>query len=269
MKVVPSPCLVACSSQTVKEVLCLMEESKSSYVVLVNATGELSGIFTKTDAIKLSCDLLESPEIGDKGIHLYMSRPVKTLSLGMVHAAPEFMIKNKFEHVPITEKDPESGQEQVVGIVTSEAIFEFMVKLRGLPPIFGGETVRRTRKTIGVLGADGSVFRLFQSVYSKSFYVSVERFRFSGFDLEKVAQDIDVLILDIDEVENRVWIPVVKSVLANPDLETVFLAYAPGGHEKILDGLKKMETSGFVRLYEKPLDLSKVTVDLEKLWVGM
>lgn len=266
MNVIPSPCLIEKSSIKVKDAIEIMFKTDTSYILLTNSKGDLSGIFTKTDLIKVTRAIILDGSVMDRGIHLFMSQPVKTLSLNLIHASPEYMLKHRVEHIPITEVDEEQEYEKVIGIVTSESIFEFMVKLRGLPPIFGGETVRRTRKRIGVLGADGSVYRLFHAIYSRSFYVDVERYRFAHFDLEKVADEVDVLLLDIDNIENRVWLPIVKSVLLNPNLETVYLIYSPDLHTDVSGGLKKIEVSGILKLYEKPLDLSTITIGLEKLW---
>ena len=197
-----------------------------------------------------------------------MSKPVLNIPLELMHTAPEFMVEHGIEHVPVIEIDSKSKAESVVGVITSEAVFEFMVKLRGIPPIFGGESEQKTVKTIGVLSGDGSLFRMLDSVFHNSHYINVDRYKFAGFDITKVAANVDAMIIDIDEIKNRIWLPIIKTAVTEEDPENVFVVYTPELHEDAEDALRALEVKGLLEVYAKPLNLTQLTVDLEKAWAN-
>ena len=266
MNVKPSPCQLASTKTSIEDAIQTIEQTHSSYLLLIDEKEELSGILTKTDICNAIKFLKSDKSYFSRPAAMIMKKPVKSLPLELMHNAPEFMLQNDIEHVPITEYSKSTDSQNVIGVITSDSVFEFMVKLRGIPPIFGGETQATRRHTLGVLSGDGATFRLLHSVFKNSKYINVERLHFSGFDMAKDAGELDALILDIDEVQDRTWLPIIKSAVTQEKPENVFVVYTPEQHANAQNALKQLEIKGVLEIYTKPLDLTQLTVDLEKAW---
>ncbi len=267
MKIIPSPGLVISSDLTVKEAIKIMSDNHSSYLLLEGNDGNISGIFTETDFVRLMGGRWDQSETGQRPIHQFMSSPVRTLSVELMHTAPEFMIRYNVSHVPIKDYSAEAKKSVIVGIITSKSLFEYVVRLRDLPPLFGGNLTRKHRKTIGILSADGTLLKTMNSIFAHSVYVDVERFRFSQFNLEQVTEKISALLIDLDETETRLWLPITKDVVKLSCLGNVFILYSKSKHKDAEKFLAALEVSGLVQLYRKPLNLSKLITDLETLWI--
>ncbi|MEZ4871961.1 MAG: CBS domain-containing protein [Bdellovibrionales bacterium] len=254
------------SDITILQGLKVMKEFKLSYLLLKNPENVVSGIFTKTDLLDLILAGSGNPNVLNIPFHQWMTKKLKTLPLRLMDTAPEFMKQNNISHLPIVELNRNTGREEVVGMVTTRNIFDFAVGHRGLPPIFGGPPVKKTRKIIGILSPDGMTFRILEKVFSRSKYVGTQRFRFSSFDFIEVAKQVDALVVDIDGMEKRVWFPIVEAAAQNPDLESVCIVFDNKKHENLEDKLEPLEALGFFKLYEKPLNLTLLITDLEKRW---
>jgi hypothetical protein len=159
-----------------------------------------------------------------------------------------------------------TGRQDVIGVITSDIVFEYMVRMRRIPPIFGGQSQQTKRRIIGVLSGDGAAFRLLHSVFRNSKYIDVQRFQFAKFDIVKEAPELDALIVDIDDVKDRIWLPIIKTAVTAENPENVFIAYTPEQHENAKGALKQLETKGLLEVYTKPLNLTQLTVDLEHAW---
>ena len=261
-KILPSPCAIFSSTQSLEEAIHFLNQTDGSFLIIAGPSGSALGVFTKTNLLRAVSLAIKDNSLFKKPVSLFMSQPVKSLPLELIHTVPEFMHQNSMHHVPIHSKDPITDEDKIIGIVHSDSIFEEYVKNRHLFPLFTEKQPSQKRKIIGVLSVESATYQLTKSIFSQSRYIDVERLRFSQFNLARKADELDALILDIDETKNRQWFPIIKELAAHPGLEYVICTYSPELHEDVHPLFKNLSTSGILRVYEKPIQISEFTTAL-------
>ena len=267
VSVQPAPCLLGKTDMSIGETLELMREQKTSYILLQGNTGGISGIFTDRDVLHKFPALMDSKNL-ERPISTLMSRPVKTLPLNMIHLVGEFMVQNNIRHVPIMSK---SQGGELVGVVTSKAVFEAMVRLRGMPPIFGETSQDQGRRLLGILSPDGSTYNTFEKIFDQSHHIDVQRIYFANMqtkgELHRACEACDALIIDIDEAPVKEWVDIVKQFILEPGLEIVCLVYSREKHKpEVLKVVETLEGSGQAIIHQKPMDMAQILLELEGSW---
>ncbi len=269
MKITPTSCLVELDSITIDQAIEKMNFFEVDYILLKNSSGVISGIFTDLDLKKSIREIVDQG-----GLHLpvsqFMNRKFKTLPLGLIQTAPEFMRDHGLKHVPITHMETTKKVLEVVGIVTLSALYEQIVRLRGLPNLFPTSNNYKKRRLLGVASPDGSLWQLMEKVFSDSPQIDVRRYRFAELQnnasLQSVSEECDALILDIDDAPDRYWRPTAEFMSKNKGLEFLGIAMTEKSSDERLDILSALEQQGVVHLYKKPIDITKIVLSLEKFW---
>jgi CBS domain-containing protein len=267
MALVPSPCVFANETEKLGEsVQRMFVEGKNSYLLLINEQKEVTGIFTRTDFVRLVSESIDTRSLFEHPLKDVMSTPVITIDVAQLSNAPKVMLKEGIEHLPIV--DQSGNKDKIIGVVTSRAIFEFAAQTGSLPSIISGKSEKRGRKTLGVLSPDGSTYSLMKNVYRALDQVDVDRYQFTKFDFVRDSKKIDALILDIDNIEERISKKILSEVIKHPETEVVFVVTNKLESSQYLRDIRKIESHGLLKIFQKPLDLSRLTVELEQNWIN-
>jgi len=118
------PVVTACSSQSVSDVVRLMERHRIGAIPITDDAGILLGIITESDLLRILARNLEHPDprwiwAARAGEHL--SANLVTIESNRSYAeAVQMMAKNRIRRLPVT--DPDS--DELVGMITERDILE-------------------------------------------------------------------------------------------------------------------------------------------------
>lgn len=112
-------------SMPVYEVISLMQEGSADYVLIVDRTGKLQGIFTDTDILMkvLKAENLETSGSLSNPISRYMSTDVKTIkSSASIKEAVLMMYQKGFHHLPVMDEE-----NQIFGMINIRDFIVFIL----------------------------------------------------------------------------------------------------------------------------------------------
>lgn len=266
----PAPCLIISADTSIGDTIELMRTHSASYVLLRDSQEKLSGIFTDRDVLT-KFPILVDPDVRKKPVSTVATKPVKTLSIDLIHTVGEFMLKHNLRHIPVLEPGKEGmAADKIVGIVTSHSIFESVIRSRG-----GLGFYDRHRgvpsKVLGILSGDGSLFFQMQKLFEGSPYFQTERLYYANLrkpqDIKAAGTRCHAILIDVDDTPEREWADLLREFNASPQLDVVCLIYTPSAHSSsVNDLIQKLKVSGQFLVYEKPLDMTGMMLDLEKSW---
>lgn len=271
MKITPSPCLVEKESISVFDAVEKMNFFQVDYILLVGAENKITGIFTERDLLLYFKEISESNSPAP--VSDFMQRNVKTLSLGLIQTAPEFMRDHQIRHLPITHLNTTTERLEIVGMVTSASIYDQLLVRRGLRNLFPTFQNLKKKRVVGVASPDGSLWKLMEKVFSGSPNISVQRYRLSELQknnsLQNACEECDAIIMDIDDAPERFWRPTVEYVAKNKGLEYLVVTLTEEYQDSRIQKLKQLEMLGLVQLAKKPMDISKVVLGFERFWLNV
>ena len=258
MDLTPSACITAPCQTTVGNILHLIAEKRTTYVLLEGDAGMVSGIITHSDMARIALEIRRDPKVADEPIHKFMTRPVKRIDLTNIELAPSFMLSNDVHHVPVVE-NIDTDQEVIIGMISSNSIFEEMVRKQELQQ---GPKENLAPMNHFVISPDGTLFRLLNTFYRDSRSHLVERHRVSHFKPHFIDEkDVTDFLIDIDDLKSRQWLPIVKGILTYLPEKPLYIVFTPNKEDS---GLYNLEKSGVIKIFEKPLDIGQLTQFLNR-----
>ena len=246
-----------------------MVKHAATYLILVDDKRSLKGILTRSDIIERH-ELLRTSEGLSTPVKEIASTIVKTISVDSLHEAPSILIANDISHLPVVEKRGE--KEHIVGMITDRSLFEITVKMKSIPETIGGTTGKSNRKhQISVISPDGSTFKALESIFKVSKHIDIERIWIANLtnqkSLMRAAEIYDAIVMDIDGAPETRWKEIIKFFYDHPGLENICIFYTPREHNSNIKSLfEKLEGTGWLHVYQKPLDIAAMILDLEKVW---
>lgn len=212
------------------------------------------GIFTERDLLKWS-DEIQKSGAWDKPIFLLMSKPVLTITIEELGAAPRIMIERGIRHLPVTHMDPDTG-ETIISMVSMRDILKTLVQSGRFAKV---DLLRWIR--VGMLAKSKGIRQLLRKMCAERGNSTVQDI---SFDLPDGSRDaalaeIDYLLFDLDYIEAPIWAKILRDLNNMAHHPEVILIYNPDLHEESeLALLTKLGLSGRFSAYMKPLNLYAV-----------
>jgi CBS domain-containing protein len=264
IKIQPAPILIESSEFKTADIINLMIEKKTSYVLLTNESNEISGIFTDRDVLRLFNII--SQEINAKQAILnFMNKPVITLSLNEIHLAPKIMFERNIRHVPII------NEGNVVGIVTADSIFRSVIA--NMPNnILSISSVHKFEqpKTIGIISPDGNVFTLFKNLYQNETQIELRRFRYNDLQtkaaIRTLCNSCNLLILDIDDIPLKNWLGILSEFNTIEVVPHTFLALDIKKHpSNIIEKVNDLKPIQWLHFFYKPMNITTMITETNEV----
>lgn len=240
---------------TVAECVRVMRDQGYGAILISERSGDKpAGIFTERDLLKW-IDEIEKGSAWNKPIFLLMSKPVLTISIEELGAAPRIMIERGFRHLPVVHKDPETG-EMIIGMISMRDIMRSLVESGRFAK---GDLMRSIR--VGMIAKSKGVRQLLRGVCAERSNATVHDL---ALDLTNEARDVliatlDYLIFDLDYLPAPVWGKILRELNSLPRTPEVILIYNPKLHEEAeLAVLTKLGLSGRFSAFMKPLSVYSV-----------
>lgn len=256
-------------SASVRDVVNRMVTGGVDYALLIDERRRLKGILTQNQILRNLENIVQKGWL-DGPVTNVMSSPVKTRPLHLYHTAPEFFKIHGVHHAPIVNHNRETMHDEVVAVVTSDMYVDSVSNGRILPSIYdlGKELINR--RTFGVASPDGSLFNLLERLYQSNERTDVERVRFANLQteesLERVCEQYDALILDLEGAPERYWLPMVSFTLRHPGMEYIALAVPADFSESKRKAIEEIGAKGVLKVFEKPLNVSLLVLDVQRFW---
>jgi len=269
MEFKPTKCTILSMNTSIHDSVKQLEFEKSSYAVIINPKDEIIGMVTEKDFLK-NLESLVNQDLTETTIRMIMSHPVKTLTVDMLHLAPEFMLENGFRRVPIMSRKNTTKISDLVGIITEKSILQAIVRNRGLDGVFARFSYE-SKKILGILSGDGEISFELDKIFESSDFVSTHRLRYTKLQTSReiawASGLCDAIVMDIDNAPMKSWTTIVKAFNEHPEMETVFVAYTPSLHsEDIVNLMRGLKGKSIFHIYEKPLDIVTMVNDLDRVW---
>lgn len=258
-KVVPSPFLIVPRQTSFKECLTLMRDKSLSFLLIAKKSGELEGIVTLKDILKVFHYLSDEVKL-QKPVSVVMSRPVKTYPSQKIHLAAEFMHKNKIRHLPIVQKQ-RKGADKIVGVIDMESLLRFFSNQ--------AKENKSKSKDISVYSPDGSLLHLLRSGFNNQSQINIEKLWSSHVRSEGQfyihAENYDHVIVDvIDRKSLHLAIQFCKPMR---DLQKKMICIVDAiqfTEENDLDALIKLSKVPRVKIFEKPVNIHDLVAECLK-----
>lgn len=248
----PSSALIMKSDSTVAECVRAMRDHGYGAILISEGSSDLPcGIFTERDLLKW-VDEIEKGVAWNQPISSLMSKPVLTISIDELGAAPRIMAERGFRHLPVTHKDPTTG-EVIVSMISMRDILHTLVQSGR----FAKTDLLRTIR-VGAMVKSNGFRQLLRNMCAERGNATLREI---AFDLEDKSRDVaiaqvDYLIFDLDFLDVSYWGKVLREFNALPRSPEVILIYDPKLHDKSeLDVLTKLGLSGRFSAYMKPLNI--------------
>lgn len=263
----PTPALRVSSHTSIADCVRLMRKKNVGSLLIHSPSqpDELVGIFTERDLLKW-VDEIQHGGHWDKPVAHLMSKPVVSLSLERLSEAANLMLKRGIRHLPITHSG--SGRrQQLLGVVSMrDLLAQSQEQIKKL-----AATRSRTRNKRRVLFlGDGTKAREFQSQslgrwventwagtrwFTKTLtqdLIRSESFSESLDDWETS----DLLILDLDGLDVRVWTHFLKEMNRRKESPPVLLLFTEEQHpESTRTILQSLAKGGKWQAFAKPISL--------------
>jgi predicted transcriptional regulator len=257
IKIQPAPILIESSETATNDIINLMIEKKTSYVLLTNQANEISGIFTDRDVLRLFSTLKQETN-AKLAVLNYMNKPVITLSLSEIHLAPKTMVDNNIRHVPIIH------EKNVVGIVTADSIFKSVIaslprNVLSISSIHDFEQV----KTIGIISPDGNVFSLFKNLFQNESQVILRRVWYNDIQsknaLRTLCKTCNLLLLDIDDIPIKNWLTILAEFNSIEHVPDTFLVLDTKKHpNNVIERVHDLKPIRWLHFFYKPLNITSI-----------
>ncbi len=266
----PAPCFLTTIDTPIRDVVLLMAEHKSSYALIQDSQGQVAGIFTVRDLL-LKFATISDPQNQAKPISTLMTRPVLTIGPHLIHTAPEFLQKHGFHHLPIVGHNADAKRDELLGIITRDAIFESLVNTRGFKSLFANSTTTAPVRTIGVISPDGSVFTALSHMFQATVNVSIERLWLAELQTDQqiraVSKECTTIIIDIDGAPANKWTATLKLLNHLPFVKFVCVLMDPKLHApEVVQIIEKLKGLSWLHVYLKPVDMSAMLLDIDAAW---
>lgn len=257
IKIQPAPILIESSETPTTEIIDLMIEKKTSYVLLTNSSNEISGIFTDRDVLRLFPTLTQDTN-RKMAVLNYMNKPVITLPLAEIHLAPKTMVERNIRHVPILHN------KNVVGIVTADSIFKSVIaslprNILSISPLHQFNNP----KNIGVLSPDGDAFSLFKNIFENEGQITLKRVWYNDLQsagaAKALAKTCHLLVMDIDDIPIKNWLAILGEFNAIDKGPQIFLLLDPKKHPaNIIEKVNNLKPIQWLHFFYKPLNITSL-----------
>lgn len=249
-KVTPSTAYTVRSDTSISECVRIMRQHGFGSILVADASKALIGIFTERDLLKWINEIQHGGH-WDSPIALLMSKPVHTLTIDELDQAAEVMIDRNVRHIPIMHVDPATGKN-IAGVVSMRDLFREMVSHKK-----ARESTQRQLRA-GMISQTEAIRHLIRKLCARQGNLMVETIT---VDVEiksllKQVHELDYLFFDLDEIDAKVWIAILKELNALEIHPEVFLLYDSDKHpEAELELLAKLSLSKRFSAYMKPLNI--------------
>ena len=195
-KIRPSRYYYVRDNNSFQACLALMEEKNLTFLLIENHVGRLLGIFTLKDLLKHHT-VLKNDSHMSKPIRLFMSKPVISIQDHQIHKAPEIMLENKINHLPVlSERKGES--DRVLGVVDIEALLAHYLA--------ENKREKYKSKDISIYSPNGALLRLMKEVLKRYDRLQVDKIWASRLKtvghVESQVSEYDLLFFDLSEAKD-------------------------------------------------------------------
>ena len=252
-KIKPSKFYFVRRSVSIKECLRLMQEKNLSFLLVENSKGQLVGIFTLKDMIKIFEYITLGTHL-DKPIAVAMTRPVLTIPSHQLHKATQIMVKNNIRHLPIT-SDKVGEESRIIGVVDIESLLGASLTEE--------KRKKYRRKEISVFSPNGSLLRFLKNILKKYELLTVEKLWASKLrteaQVESHVSNYDLLFFDlVDEKALHLSMRYAEQVNLAGKAMIVLVSpgqFTTGKGKEIYQELAKISR---VRIFEKPINVHDI-----------
>jgi CBS domain-containing protein len=271
MKVIPAPCNIISGELSIRDAIEQMRENDTSYVLVTGENDSIKGIFTDRDLL-INFNTFQTADKLEQPISTLMSEPVEVLPLKMIHTVAQYMVKHNIRHVPIVSADNADAENEtgLIGIITEREIFKSFVAEHGTPQFYSKALAAEEPRKVGVVSPDKSIFNLIDRIFEESELLNVKRLMMTDLHNEDkmmfTCDECDAIVIDIDNSKKSLWTPILKFFLEYPELENVCVLYTKSKHPNLIEVMEKIENRGLLAVYEKPVNIGEMILELEMTW---
>ena len=271
LQITPALLIMAKSNLPIEDIIQMMIDEHSSYVLLTNDRDEISGIFTDRDILK-KFSIVSNKENLKHGIHTVMNKPVRVLMLNEIHKSAEMMIKHNIRHIPIISHNRESDYNELVGIITADALFKNFAALQPLFNLLPNLKDPTQTHSIGVISPNGSLFCMLKDIFSANPNMNVHRLWYGEMQteaaIESTIKTCEHIYMDIDDLPLRSWTQILRLFNNHSHIKHTSIFYSVKKQsESVTKTIQELQIAGLIKVYLKPINLGVMLEDLKTAFV--